>query len=521
MFLASIFEKTIDFVFFISIISGVVLVIIWVLSIKLYHNIKSKKEKNNELLREERIKRSNESKNIELESNDIKEDTNNIDEESQEDIESNIDDELDENNDVLNNDNNIIVDDNTIDDDSKEDKEDTKEDKEDTKEDEENLDDDINEVSNTNEDNSDDTKNVDAFLFDDEEANENNEVLNNDNIIEDNTIDDDSKENIESNDIKEDTNNIDEERKEDSIDNIEKDNSLDDINSLDDVEEFPIENNIIESDNESKVEDTKDLNIDDNPKPKKLKGVIPVKKGRTYNGKYEVFQVADGYSYRLKASNGEILVQSETFTSHDGALKAIDAVKRNLETGEIKIFSDKNGKFKFKLTSKNYRVLAVSSNYTVEKSAVRAKESFIKFALKADIVDVDVVDKESLTATPIEIKDITDKDNAKFSYEKYNGIYSWELLAPNGEILCQSDGYTTKNGVLYSIETFKRNLSTGTFKCVSDKNLGYSFRLYNGLGRVCAIGESYSSKQSAINAANSVMSYYKNAKIVENKNNTK
>ncbi len=520
MFLASIFEKTIDFVFFISIISGVVLVIIWVLSIKLYHNIKSKKEKNNELLREERIKRSNESKNIELESNDIKEDTNNIDEEKKEDIESNIDDESDENNEVLNNDNNIIVDDNTIDDTLN--NIDTKEDKEDTKEDKENLDEDINEVSNTNEDNLDDTKNVDAFLFDDEEViknneslDENNEVLNNDdNIIEDNTIDDDSKENIESN-IEEKENNIDEERKEDSIDNIEKDNSLDDI------EEFPIENNIVESDNESKVEDTKDLNIDDNPKPKKLKGVIPVKKGRTYNGKYEVFQVADGYSYRLKASNGEILVQSETFTSHDGALKAIDAVKRNLETGEIKIFSDKNGKFKFKLTSKNYRVLAVSSNYTVEKSAVRAKESFIKFALKADIVDVDVVDKESLTATPIEIKDITDKDNAKFSYEKYNGIYSWELLAPNGEILCQSDGYTTKNGVLYSIETFKRNLSTGTFKCVSDKNLGYSFRLYNGLGRVCAIGESYSSKQQAINAANSVMSYYKNAKIVENKNNTK
>ena len=67
------------------------------------------------------------------------------------------------------------------------------------------------------------------------------------------------------------------------------------------------------------------------------------KKGRNYNGKYEIYQVAGGYAYHLKASNGEILVVSETFSTREGAVKAIDVVKKNLETGTIKFFSDKKG----------------------------------------------------------------------------------------------------------------------------------------------------------------------------------
>ncbi len=53
------------------------------------------------------------------------------------------------------------------------------------------------------------------------------------------------------------------------------------------------------------------------------------------------------------------------------------------------------------------------------------------------------------------------------------------------------------------------------FKCVKDKNDHYCYKLYSTNGRVCAIGESYPSKQGAESAANSVCAFYKNAEIVE------
>ena len=499
MFLASPFDKTIDKVFFISIICGILFVVIWFISAKVVLYIKDKNYKKEKELKEARINKSNE----ELEKYNSKEEINN--EDAKEDIDNKEDiiitnDNI-ESNDLVSEEENGTLDSIVLD-------------NEETKEKEDKTEEVAEDVSALANEDTLEVNNVTAVLFD--EDNENKALE--DDIVEDN-ISTDELENSSSIDSKETEvteeasfeENVEtlEEAKEENVEElntIEDNNSTEDIKdlkSLDDVEEFPLEDEVSEED------------LRPEAKPKKLKGVIPVKKGRTYNGKYEVFQVADGYSYRLKASNGEVLVQSETFTSHDGVLKAIDAVKRNLETGDIKVFEDKNGKFKFKLVSKNYRVIAISANYSVEKSAFRAVESFKKFALKADIVDIDVEDKESLTATPIELKDNIDKEGAKFLYMKYNGIFSWELRAPNGEILCQSDGYTTKNGVLYSIDTFKRNLGNGTFKCVTGKDGGYSFRLYNQQGRVCAIGESYSSKQSVESAANSVINYYKNAVIVE------
>lgn len=239
------------------------------------------------------------------------------------------------------------------------------------------------------------------------------------------------------------------------------------------------------------------------------------KKGRTYNGKYEVYAVADGYSYRLKASNGEILATSEVYASRDGVLTAIETVKKNVETGEIRVFADKRGKHKFKLTSKNHRVLLISSNYSQESSATKASESFKNFALKADIVDVEIKDDDLASATKITISSYEDKTGGKYEIESSNGEYSWDLKASNGEILVQAEGYTSKAGVLNSIEKFKQYVAEGTFKAIKDKAGHYLFKLYSSSNRVCAVGESYTTKTSATSAANSVVSFYKLAEIVD------
>ena len=238
-------------------------------------------------------------------------------------------------------------------------------------------------------------------------------------------------------------------------------------------------------------------------------------KGRSYNGKYEVYEIGDGYQYHLKASNGEILFVSEVYTTREGVSKAIEALKKNIETGELRISKDKKGLFKFKLVAKNHRVLAISSTYPQEKGAQRASESFKKFAVKADIVDIEFEDADVKTATPIEVNTKERKNGGKFEIEKFDGEFSWDLKASNGQILCQADGYTSKSGVMNSIESFKKNISEGTFKCVKDKNNNYCYKLYTQSGRVCAVGESYTTKTSAESAANSVVAFYRDAEIVE------
>ena len=247
---------------------------------------------------------------------------------------------------------------------------------------------------------------------------------------------------------------------------------------------------------------------------KKAEAPAKPKTGR-YNGKYEVYQAADGYAYRLKASNGEILATSEIYTTRDGVLKAIDTVKKNVEVGEIRVFADKHGKFKFKLIAQNHRVLVFSSNYQQEAGAQRASESFKKFALKADIVDVEIKDDDLASATKIRITATEDKAGGKYILEEADGEYSWVLKASNGEILVQMEGYTSKASALASIEKFKQYVSEGTFKSIKDKSGHSLFKLYTQSNRVAAVGEAYSTKTSAVSAANSVVSFYKLAELVD------
>ena len=54
-----------------------------------------------------------------------------------------------------------------------------------------------------------------------------------------------------------------------------------------------------------------------------------------------------------------------------------------------------------------------------------------------------------------------------------------------------------------------------TFKSIKDKTGHYQYKLYTKSNRVVAVGESYKTKTSAISAANSVVSFYKLAEVVD------
>lgn len=51
--------------------------------------------------------------------------------------------------------------------------------------------------------------------------------------------------------------------------------------------------------------------------------------------KFEVYKSKNGYRWRLKAGNGEIVATSEEYTTKDGAIKGCEAVTRAAESAEV------------------------------------------------------------------------------------------------------------------------------------------------------------------------------------------
>lgn len=234
-----------------------------------------------------------------------------------------------------------------------------------------------------------------------------------------------------------------------------------------------------------------------------------IKHGREYNGKYEVYKDNDFYRYRLKASNGEILLVSEIYSTYKSCITSIEALKRNLVKGKAVIIVDKRKNYKFKIVAANHRVIAISANYVTEARAQSALESFKRFALTNDIVDVELP-AEELDSTLVLIEKIKDEDKrgGRFIIKKdVNGEYTWELKPNNGEILCQSGGYCTRSSVESSIMAFKEVVKTGKFYIYTDKNNNYQFKLYSRLGRLYMVGESYSTSQAVESAVKSILNF--------------
>lgn len=44
--------------------------------------------------------------------------------------------------------------------------------------------------------------------------------------------------------------------------------------------------------------------------------------------KAEIYEAKDGWRFRIKAGNGEVVATGEAYSSRDGAVKGVDAVRR-------------------------------------------------------------------------------------------------------------------------------------------------------------------------------------------------
>jgi uncharacterized protein YegP (UPF0339 family) len=108
-------------------------------------------------------------------------------------------------------------------------------------------------------------------------------------------------------------------------------------------------------------------------------------------GKFEVYQSGkkDEFRFRLKASNGQIILSSEGYNTRAACLNGIESVKKN--SADPKRFTKTTTPsklFRFSLTAANSQIIGTSQNYKSEKSRDNGIASVAKNAAGAKVEEV-------------------------------------------------------------------------------------------------------------------------------------
>jgi len=220
----------------------------------------------------------------------------------------------------------------------------------------------------------------------------------------------------------------------------------------------------------------------------------------TRSGKFELFKSDknDEFYFRLKASNGEIILQSEGYKAKASCENGIKSVRENSAHEErFDKRESKNGHPYFVLKASNGQVIGNSEMYEGgEKGRDNGIASVAKNAPDAKLIDL---------TEPV----VRHGKFELFKSEK-NGEFYFRLKASNGEIILQSEGYKAKAGCENGIKSVRENskIPERFEKRVSKNELPY-FVLKAGNGEIIGCSEMYESGVSGRD--NGIASVGKNA----------
>lgn len=121
-------------------------------------------------------------------------------------------------------------------------------------------------------------------------------------------------------------------------------------------------------------------------------------------GKFVIKQTNTGYTFSLKAGNGEIIcVGGEVYNTLASCKNGCDSVHRNAPIANLEdqtvegftveknpkfeLYTDKKGEFRFRLKATNGQVICASEGYTTKPACKNGIESVRKNAADAPIVE--------------------------------------------------------------------------------------------------------------------------------------
>lgn len=121
-------------------------------------------------------------------------------------------------------------------------------------------------------------------------------------------------------------------------------------------------------------------------------------------GKFTIKTTATGFTFRLKAKNGEVIANSEVYSSEASCRNGIQSVINNAPVAAVEdqtiegfevqkhpkfeIYLDKKGESRFRLKAKNGEIIAVSESYKAKSPCLNGIES-----VRKNVVDA-VIEKE-------------------------------------------------------------------------------------------------------------------------------
>lgn len=113
-------------------------------------------------------------------------------------------------------------------------------------------------------------------------------------------------------------------------------------------------------------------------------------------GKYVIKQGKSGPYFVLKAENGQVIGQSETYASEASCKGGVESVRKNAPIAALEdqtvegwknatnpafeAYADKKGEFRFRLRARNGELILVSEGYQSKASCLNGIESVRKNA---------------------------------------------------------------------------------------------------------------------------------------------
>ena len=207
-------------------------------------------------------------------------------------------------------------------------------------------------------------------------------------------------------------------------------------------------------------------------------------------GKIEVCNSSiGGFNYILRANNGQLLYESKSYNSKESTYDAIDKFKEAVEAGMFSVREDKFGNFRFVLkspTSANIRYRGES--FSTKANCESNVESVKRWAITDNIVDSteeDFVAEFHPYDIPKDVlQNVKQGKGAKGKWELIQvdpddkkSPFNFILYANNGQVLYQSNDYSTKQGCLSALDTFVNTVKDGYFIVDPDKAGRFKFVL--------------------------------------------
>ena len=276
---------------------------------------------------------------------------------------------------------------------------------------------------------------------------------------------------------------------------------------------------------ESKTVTKKSQPVKAEKKPTAKKTVVKkekesVKEPKKLNGKWSVEFKGEGeYISKLAASNGEVMLSSEIYTTEEGARNGIATIIKGVDSGKFIVYQDKSKNYYYKLKTAGNRLLCVGEIYKSKERCLKAVETVKRIAKNSPILEeLNNSDTYAVyTPQPLDVSDVKKGLRGKWKIETTeSGNYTAKLYASNGQLMLATEEVALEKSAKNAITAVKKNAAEGNFIIDHDKFGRFYYKLRNVQKSVICIGEAYDTLDSCTSAIESVRRFAATA-VIEGK----